>query len=93
MVRVRNWYCPLWQYTRDDEKFGLQALFDTGRASPYDVNIFGQSALHVNVIRYARRLPTTSNPGQIPSETQKLVLCQFLIQQGADPYLQDKNGM
>ncbi len=92
MTRVRDWYCPLWQYTRDSEKVGIQALFDTGRASPYDVNVFGQSALHVNVIRSARRFSTTNIAGESVSGTLKLDLCQFLIQQGADPYLQDKNG-
>ena len=92
VTRVRDWYCPLRQYTRDNEILGIQSLFDTSRASPYDVNIFGQSALHVNVIRSACRFPITNGAGKYPLETQKVDLCQFLIQQGADPYLQDNNG-
>ncbi|KAG6360834.1 hypothetical protein INS49_011901 [Diaporthe citri] len=41
-----NWVTPLWQYSAQGDIIAIQMLFSSGRASPVDVNAYGQSALH-----------------------------------------------
>lgn len=48
MPRMLDWSSPLWQYARIDELSGVQTLFSSGRASPFDINAYGRSALHVS---------------------------------------------
>jgi hypothetical protein len=48
MPRMVNWTTPLWQKSQVGDIHAVQALFGSGRASPYDVNAYGQSSLHVS---------------------------------------------
>ena len=48
MPRMVNWTTPLWQKSQIGDLQAVQLLFGDGRASPYDVNAYGQSSLHVS---------------------------------------------
>lgn len=48
MPRMVSWGTPLWRLARDGDLPNVQILFSKGVASPYDVNAYGQSALHVS---------------------------------------------
>jgi len=50
MPRMVGWTSPLWRSARADDLFTVRNLFWSGMASPFDVNAYGQSALHVNDI-------------------------------------------
>ena len=43
-----DWTTPLGQDSIRGDIKAIQRLFATGKASPYDVNTYGQSSLHVS---------------------------------------------
>lgn len=45
--RLVGWSHPLWRLAHADQVISIQKLFDENLASPFDVNAYGQSALHV----------------------------------------------
>ena len=47
MPRMVGWDSPVWRLSRIDDRPRLQGLLGSGEASPYDINEYGQSALHV----------------------------------------------
>jgi hypothetical protein len=47
MPRMINWAAPLWYGARIGDQIRVEMLFSEGNASPYDVNAYGQSSLHV----------------------------------------------
>ncbi|CAI6330864.1 unnamed protein product [Periconia digitata] len=47
--RMVNWTTPLWRLSQMGELDNVQKLFISAKASPYDVNAYGQSALHYAV--------------------------------------------
>jgi hypothetical protein len=47
MPRMVGWATPLWRDSALGDTQAIQVLFSHGRASPFDVNAYGQSALHV----------------------------------------------
>ncbi|KZM20612.1 uncharacterized protein EKO05_0010889 [Ascochyta rabiei] len=49
MPRMVNWTTPLWRLSTVGESDQIGRLFSTAKASPYDVNAYGQSALHYAV--------------------------------------------
>ena len=42
-----SWAAPLWHGARIGDQIQVEILFSEGNASPYDVNAYGQSSLHV----------------------------------------------
>ncbi|KAL8904858.1 MAG: hypothetical protein Q9171_006896 [Xanthocarpia ochracea] len=48
--RVVDWMHPLWRLARRNNVGSIRTLFSKGLASPFDVNAFGQSALHCTVV-------------------------------------------
>ena len=74
MPRVMPWSHMLWYYANTQQTEGIQNLFSEGKASPFDLNLQGASAL-----MYA-------------AEHSDTAMCQFLIQQGADPEAPDESG-
>ena len=48
MPRMMDWSTPLWQASEVGDISAIQVLFGSGGASPFDVNPYGQSALHVS---------------------------------------------
>jgi hypothetical protein len=50
MPRMVGWTSPLWRSAQANELSTVQNLFSSGMASPFDVNAYGQSALHVSII-------------------------------------------
>jgi hypothetical protein len=48
MPRMVGWAHPLWRHAHLDDVHSIQILFTNNLASPYDVNAYGQSALHVS---------------------------------------------
>ncbi|KAJ4371530.1 hypothetical protein N0V83_004749 [Neocucurbitaria cava] len=49
MPRMVNWTTPLWRLSTVGEFGQIGKLFSAAKASPYDVNAYGQSALHYAV--------------------------------------------
>ncbi|KAM3518176.1 hypothetical protein MY4038_010161 [Beauveria bassiana] len=49
--RMVSWVAPIWHPTRIGDQMQIAILFSEGKASPYDVNAYGQSPLHY-AIRY-----------------------------------------
>jgi hypothetical protein len=47
MPRMVGWVHPLWRHAHRNDVNSIQALFSQELASPFDVNAYGQSALHV----------------------------------------------
>ena len=47
MPRMVDWTTPLWRESQSGATHAVQALFSNKKASPYDVNAYGQSSLHV----------------------------------------------
>lgn len=45
--RLVGWMHPLWRLAHSNHVASIQKLFVEGLASPFDVNAYGQSALHV----------------------------------------------
>ena len=48
MPRMVDWSTPLWKASTAGDIPAIQRLFASGKASPLDVNPFGQTALHVS---------------------------------------------
>lgn len=48
LPRTVGWTCKLWGYGLDGNLRGIQELFSTGAASPWDVSPLGGSVLHVS---------------------------------------------
>ena len=48
MPRMVNWSTPLWKASVVGDISTIQRLFASGKASPLDVNVYGQTALHVS---------------------------------------------
>jgi hypothetical protein len=46
--RMVGWVHPLWRHAHLDDVQPIQVLFMNNLASPFDVNAYGQSALHVS---------------------------------------------
>jgi hypothetical protein len=49
MPRIVGWGSALWSSSRAGDLGQVQLLFAQGIASPYDINAYGQSALHVGL--------------------------------------------
>lgn len=50
MPRMVSWSSPLWRMARMGRIDVIQMMFSEGKASPFDVNAYGQSALHVGIV-------------------------------------------
>jgi len=50
MPRMVGWTSPLWRSAQADDLFTVRSIFASGMASPFDVNAYGQSALHVRFL-------------------------------------------
>ncbi|KAI9672491.1 MAG: hypothetical protein M1817_003257 [Caeruleum heppii] len=46
MPRMVDWSSKLWRFSSENNREGIQRLFSQGAASPWDVNAYGESALH-----------------------------------------------
>lgn len=47
MPRMVSWATPLWRISFAGDRKGLREIFAKRKGSPFDVNAYGQSALHV----------------------------------------------
>lgn len=56
MPRMVAWSSSIWRLARTGQLEAIQTMFSDGRASPYDVNAYGQSALHVSRVHNATSL-------------------------------------
>ena len=92
--RVVDWWHPLWRPAYENNVGAIQTLFSEGLASPFVIGVYGQSALHVGRLALSARANfcTFLTKLQYAAMNGHIECCKFLIQQGADPYLKDKNG-